>query len=226
MKHLWHCWRILCRCARKGISSAAPSCAWRHRPSGRFRRNVSVIVPIMVTSFNNILDRIYLYCFIAPAHDLTSADVGHGGGHLAPLKSIEKKEQSLVQIFLKNINNNIAHLQHNVFRNTTHSVHIDAFIVVAQQQLHAIWVRKRHNTMRNDCTLSLWNSFQMNFHNYDYILSGILHAWEDICRTLQLNLNQPHGNPRRSHRSLSVLTDPQLWDRPKAGDVPIHQNSK
>lgn len=41
MKHLWHCWRILCRYARTGISSVAPSCAWKHHPDDRSQPNVS-----------------------------------------------------------------------------------------------------------------------------------------------------------------------------------------
>lgn len=71
-----------------------------------------------------------LDCLVAPAHDLTGADVRDGRWHFAPL-------------------------EHDVLRHPAHRVDVDALVVVAQQQLHAVRVRQRDDAVRRDWTLSL-----------------------------------------------------------------------
>lgn len=76
------------------------------------------------------LDRTDLDCLVAPAHDLAGADVRDGRRHFAPL-------------------------QHDVLGDAAHRVDVDALVVVAQQQLHAVRVRQRHDAVRRDWTLSM-----------------------------------------------------------------------
>lgn len=47
------------------------------------------------------------------------------------------------------------YLQHNILGHTANGIHINAFIVIAQQQLHAIGIWQCHNTMRYDWSLCL-----------------------------------------------------------------------
>ena len=72
------------------------------------------------------LDVAYLDGFVAPAHDLAAVgDVGDGGGHLAPL-------------------------QHALLHPLAVRVHVDALVVVAEEQVHAAAVGQHDNGVRHD----------------------------------------------------------------------------
>lgn len=95
----------------------------------------------------------YLYCLVAPAHNLAGADVRHGSGHLAPLSNGENNGTQNIQITEPeswqfawgSIQTN---LQNDILRDASVRVHVDAFVVVAQQQLHAVGVGQGHDTVR------------------------------------------------------------------------------
>lgn len=72
----------------------------------------------------------YLNSFIAPSHNLSSADVSNWRWHLTPL-------------------------QNEVLWNTTHRIDIHAFVVVTQKKIHAVWIRQGDDAMWRYWSLSL-----------------------------------------------------------------------
>ena len=74
------------------------------------------------------LDRPDLDGLVAPAHDLAGADVGHRRRQLTPL-------------------------QHDVLGDLPVGVDVDALVVVAEQQLHAVGVGQGDDGVRRDRTL-------------------------------------------------------------------------
>ena len=68
---------------------------------------------------------------VAPAHDLSRADVGHGGRQLSPL-------------------------QDDVLTDLAVGVYVHALVVVAQEQLHAVRVGEGDDGVRSDWSLSVF----------------------------------------------------------------------
>lgn len=79
---------------------------------------------------------IYLYCFVAPAHYLASSNVCDRCWHFSPLKIIK----NLINDFIMRSDKHctwtnkikLNYLKHNILGYTADSIHIDAFIVIAQ----------------------------------------------------------------------------------------------
>lgn len=116
----------------------------------------------------------HLNSFIAPSHYLPGADVRDRCRHLAPL-------------------------QNEVFRHSTHRVDVDAFVVVAQQKIHAVRVGKCHDAVRRDWSLSLK---RVDLIRIDETSSGEnvnnLHVLADKYHKLSPN----PGRQRGSHRQI------------------------